>query len=439
MRNRGIRWLYDELPELVSRGVITEDTASRLRAHYGEPRRVSVARIGVILCGVLGAALMGAGIILLLAHNWDELSRPVRAVLSFVPLVAGQLIAGYALFCRKDSVAWREGSGVFLALAIGASIALISQTYHISGDLAAFLFLWLVLGMPLIYLLRASSVAVLAMAGIVAWAGVHQYEGGHTLMFWAFVVVLLPHLYGAYRDHPGGPRAMLLAWALCLMLTVATGIVLEKNLPGWWIVVYSALFSAFYLTGPHFGGEQTLNPFRIVGMVGGAVLALMFTYDWVWREVGPRYYRYGMRFYPWASVQDYVLAVALLAAVVALLAGRVRAKEYRYLTWGGLPFWTVPAYALVAAGFPGGIATILFNVCLLVLGTATLADGVRRDRLDVTNAGMATLAALFIARFFDEDISFTVRGVAFILIGAGILGANWFVVRRRRIRAGERA
>jgi len=163
----------------------------------------------------------------------------------------------------------------------------------------------------------------------------------------------------------------------------------------------------------------------------------MYTYDWVWREVGPRYYRYGMRFHPGASVQDYMIALALLSMVVVLLASRLRAREYRYLTWGGLPFWTVPAYALVAAGFPERIATILFNVCLLVLGAATLADGVRRDRLDVTNAGMATLAALFIARFFDEDISFTVRGMAFILIGAGILAANWLVVRRRRIRSGE--
>jgi len=437
MGNRGVRWLYRELPALVNRGVITEETASRLRAHYGEPRQVSVARIGVILCGALGATLIGAGIILLLAHNWEELSRPVRAAISFVPLVVGQLIVGYVLRRRKDSVAWREGSAVFLTLAVGASIALISQTYHISGDLAAFLFLWLLLGIPLIYLLRASSVAVLAMAGIVAWAGTRQYEGGQTLLFWAFVAVLLPHIYGAHRDHPGGPRVMLLLWALCLMLTVAMGIILEKNLPGLWIVVYSALFSAFYLAGPYFGDEQTFNPFRAAGMAGGTVLALMFTYDWVWAEVGPKYYRYGMRFHPWPAVQDYVITVALLSVVVVLLAGRVRAKEYRYLTWGGLPFWTVPAYALVAAGFPEGIATILFNVCLLVLGAATLADGVRRDRLDVTNAGMATLAALFIARFFDEDISFTVRGMAFILIGAGILAANWLIVRRRRIRAGE--
>jgi len=255
MGNRGVRGLYGELPALVNQGVITEETASRLRTHYGEPRQISVARIGVILCGVLGATLIGAGIILLLAHNWEELSRPVRAAISFIPLLAGQFIVGYVLRRRKDSVAWREGSAVFLTLAVGASIGLISQTYNVSGDLAAFLFFWLVLSMPLIYLLRASSVAVLAMAGIVTWAGVRQYEGGQTLLFWVFVVVLLPHIYGAYRDHPGGPRATLLAWALCLMMTAATGVVLEKNLPGWWIIVYGALFSAFYLTGTFLGEE----------------------------------------------------------------------------------------------------------------------------------------------------------------------------------------
>jgi uncharacterized membrane protein len=41
----------------------------------------------VVLFSILGAALMGSGIILLLAHNWDQLSRVMRTVISFAPLV----------------------------------------------------------------------------------------------------------------------------------------------------------------------------------------------------------------------------------------------------------------------------------------------------------------------------------------------------------------
>jgi hypothetical protein len=32
-----VGWLYEQLPDLVGRGVLTSETAERLRQHYGEP------------------------------------------------------------------------------------------------------------------------------------------------------------------------------------------------------------------------------------------------------------------------------------------------------------------------------------------------------------------------------------------------------------------
>ncbi len=61
-----------------------------------------------------GALLIGAGIILMLAHNWEDLSRPVRAALSFLPLLLAQGLAGWALVRRPESLAWREGTGALL-------------------------------------------------------------------------------------------------------------------------------------------------------------------------------------------------------------------------------------------------------------------------------------------------------------------------------------
>ncbi|MEY2578093.1 MAG: hypothetical protein QOI49_917, partial [Verrucomicrobiota bacterium] len=65
----GIRWLLAELPELVASGTLSAEAAEALRQHYattdsGEPRR-----IGFVLSAILGSLLIGAGIILLVAHN----------------------------------------------------------------------------------------------------------------------------------------------------------------------------------------------------------------------------------------------------------------------------------------------------------------------------------------------------------------------------------
>jgi hypothetical protein len=47
------------------------------------------------------------------------------------------------------------------------------------------------------------------------------------------------------------------------------------------------------------------------------------------------------------------------------------------------------------------------------------------------NTGLLVLSALIIARFFDSDLSFLARGVAFILLGAGFLTANVVILRRK--------
>ncbi|MEK7813948.1 MAG: hypothetical protein AAB296_09315, partial [Candidatus Desantisbacteria bacterium] len=74
---------------------------------------------------------------------------------------------------------------------------------------------------------------------------------------------------------------------------------------------------------------------------------------------------------------------------------------------------------------------ILFNVYLFVLGIATITVGVQNGRLSMVNAGMLMLSALIVARFFDSDIGFVLRGIAFIIIGIGFLATNLVMIRRR--------
>src|SRR5208283_1013775 len=175
-----IAWLYEQLPGLVSDGTLSSDAAQRLRQRYGEAEG-GRGQQAATLFGVLGAVLVGGGIILLLAHNWDDFSRPTRAALSFAPLVLAQALAGFALWRRPDSVPWREGAGAFLTLAIGASIALIAQTYNISGDLGDFLLTWTLLALPVAYVLGATLPAILYLFGIAAWAGAQWTSNAEAL------------------------------------------------------------------------------------------------------------------------------------------------------------------------------------------------------------------------------------------------------------------
>jgi hypothetical protein len=73
-----------------------------------------------------------------------------------------------------------------------------------------------------------------------------------------------------------------------------------------------------------------------------------------------------------------------------------------------------------------------FNLFGLVLGVWTIRLGIARDRLYVVNVGMLMVSALILVRFFDSSMTFVVRGVVFILVGAAFLASNVLLLQRRR-------
>jgi uncharacterized membrane protein YgaE (UPF0421/DUF939 family) len=64
-----------------------------------------------------------------------------------------------------------------------------------------------------------------------------------------------------------------------------------------------------------------------------------------------------------------------------------------------------------------------------------LRSGLARGRFAETNAGMLLLTALIVMRFFDTDVGFLVRGLAFIGAGVGFLVVNMLLLKRRRTEA----
>lgn len=109
---RHVQWLYEQLPTLVRDGILPAESAERLRKHYGEVEPGGGRRAALLILGILGAALIGAGVILLVAHNWDDLSRSARVALAFAPLVTAIALAGWVLLKRRESAPWCEGGAI---------------------------------------------------------------------------------------------------------------------------------------------------------------------------------------------------------------------------------------------------------------------------------------------------------------------------------------
>src|SRR3954462_5651419 len=209
----GTRWLLAELPELVTSGVLTPEAADPLRQHYsaapaGEPRR-----IGFILSAILGSLLVGAGVILLVAHNWDFLSRPIRCGIAFAPLVLSQALAIFVLLRRRESTAWRETAAILNVAAIGTAMALVSQTYQIQGDFARFILVWMILALPIVYLFQTSVGLSVYFVGAAVWACSSKHSDffgvyPNDLWAWPLLFLGLPAFVIQLRQSRNGYRTL---------------------------------------------------------------------------------------------------------------------------------------------------------------------------------------------------------------------------------------
>ena len=157
--------MIKDISELVKADVISQKTADNIRVYYRRQTDESTNRLFVVF-GILGSIFVGLGIILIFAHNWDNLLRTTKTFLAFLSPLVGQVLCGFVLLKKQDSVAWRESGTAFLFFAVGASISLVSQIYNIPGNLSSFLLTWMFLCLPLIYVMRSSIASLLYLIGI---------------------------------------------------------------------------------------------------------------------------------------------------------------------------------------------------------------------------------------------------------------------------------
>jgi uncharacterized membrane protein len=422
--------LIGELPSLVDGKIIDANSAESLRRHYQPQVRQSRSlSIGLTISAVLGGLLIGAGIILLLAHNWDELTRPMRAVLSMLPLVISVLLAGFTILRRPDSTAWREGSGIFYFLSIGASIALVSQTYHLYNDLQGFLLVWMLLALPLVYLLGAGTAFIGFLACLVwynfslnqmfSWRG-YQVPLNPQPLF--LLLAVLPFFAWQVWKRRESLMTIWLSAALSIALPLLLTAFLDKRDFSYWQLSFGGLFTLMYLVSCHwFGGLRGWrNPFRAVGCLGIAVIAIILTFREPYRDPVEVW-----------QLGTQALVIWLLAAAVWVgLVGDLFRRKLSF-NWLAVLFPGVIALGVLGLGRENQ-APLLMNFYVFALGVFTLVRGVKRDSLLSMNEGLLLLTALIISRFFDGDYGFVARGVAFIVVGFGFLGMNlWVLINRK--------
>ena len=424
--------LQKQLQELIEADIISEEIADKILAYYKHKDDKTSNRIFVVF-GVLGALLIGLGLILIIAHNWDNLSRTAKTLLAFVPLLIGQILAGYTLLKKTNSPTWRESTSTFLFFAIGATIALISQIYHLSGSLSTFLLTWLLLALPLVYLMRSSMTSLLYIAGIsyyvfeVGYSFYHKFENNY---YWLLLLLILPFYYWLYKNKSGSNALIFHHWFLPLSILLAFGTLVEHN--GRFIFVgYMSLLGLFYLIGntDYFIKQKLLNnSYMIIGSLGTVGILLALSFKWFWRELRHQELMSGQ-----FQSTEFIVSVILTIVAMILFFYQFKTKSLKELKPISITFLLF--FLTFIIGLYSGIAVVLINIILFGIGVFTIKEGEKQNNLLILNYGLLIITSLVISRFFDVNLSFVLRGLLFILVGTGFFAANYWMLKKRNNEA----
>lgn len=412
--------------ELLENKIITPEVAEAI-TNYFHNKQPTDSKLPIIF-GIFGALLGGLGIILLIGHNWDDFSTTTKTILAFIPLLIGQLASVYTLLKKPDSVAWRESSGAFLFCGVGASIALISQIYHIPGNFNSYILTWMLLCLPLVYLLKSSLVSLLYLIGITVYnvnVGYVSYQNEENYWYWLLLIGIAP-LYGhLLKKQPMGNFTVFHHWFIGLSLVINLG-TLNKNHEEFIFITYGILMALLYLIGKTklFTSLKIIaNSYLTIGKLGGLYILYMASFRFIWKELAIK-----------NSEANGLLIVAtiILFSIAAYSFNYLRKKEKENpVTLFHYNFLVIPLLFLIAQ-FSVIATVVVANVYILLLGLQEIQKGNKTNSLARLNFGILIIAVLTGCRFFDENMTFIVRGVMFIIVGFGFFALNYYLLKKRK-------
>jgi uncharacterized membrane protein len=424
--------LVADLPRWREAGWVTAEGQNAILASL-EGRRSAFGLAAIV--GTLGALLLGAGVLAFVGANWDYMPRIVRFGLLVAAMAVAYGVAG-ALAAREMRI-FAESALLVAGLAFAAAIALIGQTYHLSGDFADAVLLWEIgiLGAALLTGSATLTVLALAGAGYWTWLNVIDLE---VIPHWGSLALILIGAVGAVRLDSHYTRLLaVVALAFWIALNLVGFAFLYDWSPLEMLAVATAIALAFCAIG---SALATLSTWKDVAALGHAML---------WPGIGAVLLAVGIlqtaphNLSAYETMDRWVLAAGAAMIVAIVLVG---------VAWQRRGISVIDAAGAVAIGI-AAMAYVYFQPeerllsrllgGIIVLGTALWA--INNGQTGPQRVGKTTGLAAFgievvylyvvtIGTLMDTALAFLLGGILFIALAYGL-----FRIDRRLGRGGETA
>jgi uncharacterized membrane protein len=363
-------------------GLISETQERAILARYGagEAKLARALRMGWLVSAVsiIGALVLGAGVVLLFAANWEEMPDSFRTALVFGAMLVVYGLA-YALMYRFDMQ--RTGSALLLlgALLYQAGLFLLAQIYNMPVESPIILLLGAAGAAPLAYFFGSRIIMLLAVADATAW------------VVWELA-----------RRYPDSPES----WAA--------------------LIVVGVFGVGLYAAGRLHAVRPSLARMGDAYVLGGALVVLSLVYCFTFVDIWDEIVRDGVDIAP-----GFVYIAIALAAALALAQLALRPRDLERGIDVGAQL-ALLAIAAVVATWPAWTGyAVVFNAVFFAIAAGLVARGYARSDERYVNAGLAAVGVGLISRYVDTFWSL-LAGSAFYMIGGVLLLALAFAIERVR-------
>lgn len=385
--------LPEEVREWRERGIISQDQGRAILDLYNVEEASQEARSRlVIVLAILGSVLVGLGVILFFASNWQEISREVKLGLMLVGVPAAYA-AGYWLRYLRGYE--RVGTAILLLAAVfyGAAIHLVAQAYNIPVNDPNLLLFWFLGVLPLAYVIRSEAMLVLGV-------GLFLAAVGFRIQVWLVDFDLIP-----FRVFP---------------LYLVLGLMLYG---------LGKLQAQFELTRVY------SRAFEIVGLLTTFAGVYLLSFRFWWEEFfGSRMDTGGASTEFWVT-GGIAIAVAVLAFAATLLARAAQARAMSTLPYEGMGALLLLAAACLVVLLPVNsdlVYPLLFNFLLLAGIIGLIFLGYFRGREVFINLALLVFSVDVVTRYFEFSFDLLDRSVVFIVAGVILLAGGFLLERGRR-------
>lgn len=422
------------LPEWVNEGIISSEQQTQIE-QWLDARQGRLPGM-IFWISMLAGILVALGVMLIIGHNWDNLPHAVRMVLSMMPAIVGTGLMLFAVLRRYGNVIWMELGSLLQMVGLGASIALISQVYHVNGSMESYLFAWLLVFTPTQILLsgRLSLMFYLILSTWFICATGYNYAPDVRPMHVGWMlVVMLYSLRNLYQSNHSALFLVRFSWLFppCFALGFGT-LGFHGTDPELMFLAYAALMGWFIMAGEYVKRADdrfTNNGLRFFGRLGLMVLFTIFSYKFWWEKVLHEDLPHGKTAF--FTAPEFWVGIVLLVCLLLYPLMRVdrgaglrNNPEIPAVLVFGIAFFLLGKYAPLAG-------MILTNWMMLLLGLYYLQKGISEKSLLWLNYGLLWLAVLLICRFSDMSQGYLARGLFFIGVGILLFFVNMIVIRKQ--------